>query len=164
MNTGQMLITIAALMLLSLVILRVNNNFLSTSTVLTENKLGVLAVSLGTSVLEEAKGKAFDQNTDSNAVSSLNELSSLGPDAGETDPLFNDFDDFDGLVRLTENDSSYLPAPFKIECAVNYINPNNPDGISASKTWHKKITVTVTSDYMQDTIKLSSIYSYFYFR
>lgn len=161
MNTGQMLITIGALMLLSLVILRVNNNFLSTSTVLMENKFGVLAVSLGTSVLEEAKGKAFDANTDSAAVTSLNELSTIGPESGETDPLFNDFDDFDGLVRV---DSTLPSAPFKIECDVVYIDPNNPDGSSASKTWHKKLSVMVTSDFMQDTIRLSSIYSYFYFR
>lgn len=164
MNTGQMLITIAALMLLSLVILRVNNNFLSTNTVLMENKFGVLAVSLGTSVLEEAKGKAFDHNTDTIAVSDLNQLSSLGPESGETEPFFNDFDDYDGFVKLTENDSSYYPAPFKIECEVDYINPNNPDVASGSKTWHKKLTVTVTSDFMQDTVVLSSIYSYFYFR
>lgn len=161
MNTGQMLITIAALMLLSLVILRVNNNFLSTNTVLMENKFGVLAVSLGTSVLEEAKGKAFDHNTDTLAVTTLTQLSSVGPESGETDPLFNDFDDFDGLVRV---DTSLPSAPFKIECDVVYINPNTPDVASASKTWHKKLTVTVTSDFMQDTVVLSSIYSYFYFR
>lgn len=164
MNTGQMLITIAALMLLSLVILRVNNNFLSTNTVLMENKFGVLAVSLATSTLEEAKGKAFDHNTDTLAVTDLTQLSSLGPESGETEPYFNDFDDYDGFVKLTENDSSYYPAPFKIECDVVYINPNNPDVASASKTWHKKLTVTVTSDFMQDTVVLSSIYSYFYFR
>ena len=156
-----MLITIGALMLLSLVILRVNNNFLSTNTVLMENKFGVLAVSLGTSVLEEAQGKAFDQNTDSSAVTDLTELSTIGPETGEVDPLYNDFDDFDGLVRV---DSTLPSAPFKIECQVVYINSTNPDGSSASKTWHKKLTVTVTSEFMQDTITLSSIYSYFYFR
>lgn len=165
MNTGQMLITIGALMLLSLVILRVNNSFLSTNTVLTENKLSVLAVSIATSALEEARGKAFDENTDTSTVSNASELSSIGPEEDEVYPLFNDFDDYDGLVRLTENDSSaYYPAPYKVESEVNYIDPSNPDGISNTKTWHKKITVTVTSDYMRDTIKLSSIYSYFYFR
>ena len=161
MNTGQMLITIAALLLLSLVILRVNNNFLNTSTVLMENKFGVLAVSLATSVLEEAKGKAFDHNTDSAAVSDLNALSTLGPESGEVDPLYNDFDDFDGLTRI---DSTLPSAPFTIQCEVTYVNSNNPDGSTTSKTWHKKMTVTVTSPFMQDTIRLSSIYSYFYFR
>jgi len=161
MNTGQMLITIAALTLLGLVILRVNNNFLNTNVVLMENKFSILAVSLGTSILEEARGKAFDHNTDSAVVTSLNELSSLGPESGEVYPFFNDFDDFNGLVRI---DSSLPSAPFKIESVVNYVNPQNPDGISASKTWHKKMTITVTSDFMQDTIRLSTIYSYFYFR
>lgn len=161
MNTGQMLITIAALLLLSLVILRVNNNFLSTSTVLMENKFGVLAVSLATSVLEEAKGKAFDHNTDSAAVSDVNNLSTLGPDGGEVDPLYNDFDDFDGLTRV---DTTLPSAPFTIQCVVDYVNSSTPNSTTNSKTWHKKMTVTVSSPFMQDTVRLSSIYSYFYFR
>ena len=162
MNTGQMLITIGALALLSIVILRITNTFLTTNTVLMENKFGVLAVSLGTSVLEEAKGKAFDHNTDSAAVDNLNSLSTLGPESGETEENYNDFDDYDGLVKMS--DSTIVSAPFKIACDVVYVNPNNPDQVSASKTWHKKLSVTVTSEFMQDTVTLSTIYSYFYFR
>lgn len=161
MNTGQMLITMAALMLLSLVVLRVNNGFLSTNTVMMESKFGVLGVSLATSMIEEANGKAFDQNTDSNTVTSTSLLSSLGPESGEVYPNFNDFDDFNGLVKT---DSTLPSAVFKIACEVNYINPATPEVASGSKTWHKKITVTVTSESMEDTVKMSTIYSYFYFR
>ncbi|MCZ7602344.1 MAG: hypothetical protein QY331_14830 [Melioribacteraceae bacterium] len=161
MNTGQMLITIAALMLLTLVILRVNNNFLSTNTILMENKFGVLAVSLATSILEEAKGKAFDHNTDTNTVTSSNQLSTIGPESGEVYPNFNDFDDFNGFSKI---DSTLPSAPFKIECEVHYINPSNPNLTTGSKTWHKRMNVTVSSDFMQDTIRLTSIYSYFFFR
>jgi len=161
MNTGQMLITIAALMLLTLVILRVNNNFLNTNTVLMENKFNVLAVSLATSILEEAKGKAFDHNTDTTALTSKTQLSSIGPESGEVYPNFNDFDDFHGFIHI---DSTLPSAPFKIECEVFYINPSNPNLTTGSKTWHKRMNVMVTSDFMVDTVRLSSIYSYFYFR
>jgi len=168
MNTGQMLITVGAMVLLTLVILRVNNGFLSTNTVMMETKFDVLAVSLGTSIIEEANGKAFDQNTDTSSVSSTSSLSSIGKDGDEEYPNFNDFDDFNGLIKIVKYDSSdttFKSADFKIQCNVGYISPNNPEVLTTSpKTWHKRLNVEVTSKFMADTIKLTTIYSYFYFR
>ncbi|OGU57496.1 MAG: hypothetical protein A2V66_12495 [Ignavibacteria bacterium RBG_13_36_8] len=164
MNTGQMLITIAALLLLSVVVLRTNNSFLITDSVLYDTKFGVLAVSLGTSVIEEATSKTFDNTSDSASVTSLNALTLpllLGPEAGETYDTYNDFDDFNGYTRV---DSSMPSAIFNISCRVNYVTTSNPDAISAIKTWHKEITVTITSVSMIDTVKMSSIYSYWYYR
>lgn len=161
MNTGQMMITIAAMMLLSLVILRVNNGFLSTNSVLMETKFGVLGVSLATSVMEEASGKAFDENTDSNTVTNLSNLSTIGPEGGETYPNFDDFDDYDGYKKIVDTMPS---AVFEISCKVDYVSTSNPEVKSSSKTWNKKLTVTVTSPSSQDTIQMSTIYSYFYYR
>lgn len=161
MNTGQMLITLGALVLLGFVILRVNNGFLITNSVLMESKFGVLASSLATSLIEEANGKSFDSKTDTNAVYNLSDLSVIGPENGEAYPNFNDFDDFNGLVRV---DSTMKSAVFRIECAVAYVNPANLEAVSNSKTWHKKITVSVTSPSMTDTIRMSSVYSYFFYR
>jgi len=164
MNTGQMMITLAAMMLLSLVILRVNNGFLSTNTILMETKFGVLGVSLATSVIEEATGKAFDENTNGSTVSSVADLSTLGPDGevykDDVNP-FDDFDDYDGLVYV---DSTMPSARFRISCDVVYVNPASPDSFSGTNTWHKKLTVMVTTQSSQDTIEMSTIFSYFYFR
>jgi len=160
MNTGQMMITLAAMMLLALVILRVNNGFLSTNTVLMETKFGVLGVSLATSIIEDATGKAFDENSDSGTVTSLSDLSTLGPD-GEVWPNFDDFDDYKGLVYI---DSTMPSARFRIACDVVYVDPTLPDSFSGTNTWHKKLTVMVTTPSSQDTIKMSTIFSYFYFR
>jgi len=154
------MLTIGAMMLLSLVLLRVNSGFLSTNTVLMETKFGVLGVSLATSVMEEASGKAFDEHTDSNTVTDLNDLSSLGPD-GEVYPNFDDFDDYDGYEKIVDTMPSAI---FRISCKVDYVNTSNPDVVSGSKTWNKKLTVTVTSPSSQDTIRMSTIYSYFYYR
>ncbi len=168
MNTGQMLITVGAMVLLTLVILRVNNGFLTTSTAMMETKFDVLAVSLGTSIIEEASGKSFDQNTDTNSVTSTASLSSIGVDGSEVYPNFNDFDDYNGLVKIVKYDSSdttFKSADFKIKCSVGYITPNNPEALTTSpKTWHKRLNVEVTSKSMADTIRLFTIYSYFYFR
>jgi len=168
MGTGQMMITMGALMLLALVVLRVNNGFFYTSSALIDSKLGIVATSVATSVIEEATGKAFDHNTDSTSVDDLTKLSStLGPETGETRPTFNDVDDYDGYSAI---DTTMPAADFTVDCIVDYINDTNLDGISSSRTWHKKITVFVSSpsilgeDDVPDTISMSVVYSYWYFR
>ncbi len=164
MNTGQMLLTLGAIILLSVLTLRLNNNNLQTEKVLLNTKFGVLATSLATSTIEEANSKAFDVATEDTMVTSTSQLTSpsgLGPKSGETYPNFNDFDDFDGFVRI---DSTMPSAVFKIEATVAYVNPSNPDSTVSTQTWHKKITVSVSSPLMKDTVRLSSIFSYWYFR
>ncbi len=135
-----------------------------------DSKFGILATSIATSLIEKASKKAFDANTFENGVSNLNELteaSGLGPGTGESAPdACNDFDDFNGYTDQITN----LPsAIFDVSCEVCYINPSNPDGKLSTRSWHKKMTVTVTSPNIgnaekTDTIKLSTIYSYWHFR
>ncbi len=164
MNTGQVMLTMVAIVLLALVILRVTNNFLTTGDVLMDTKFGVLAVSLATSLIEEANSKAFDTKTDTNHVDnvlSLTGATSLGKETGEVYPDFNDFDDFD---KFTKVDSSMPSAVFNIKAEVHYISPTNPDLPLTTTSWHKRIKVTVTSKSMADTVRLSSIFSYWYFR
>jgi len=170
MNTGQSLLSIGALLLLSLTILRVNNSILTTDTVMQDSKFGILATSIATSLIEKASKKAFDANTFGNAVSSLSALtpaSGLGLGGGESAPdSCNDFDDFDGYTAQITN----LPsAVFNVSCQVCYVNPTNPDGKLNTQSWHKKMTVTVSSpnignEERTDTIRLSTIYSYWHFR
>ncbi len=163
MNTGQSLLSIGAMMLLSILVLRVNNTFNNTSTVLQDSKLGILATSIATSQIEEISRLAFDECTDSNSTNSLSSLtppSSLGPEPGETYPNYNDVDDYNGF---TKTDTS-MTAVFNISCSVVYVSDTNPDVASSVPTWNKKITITVTSPSMIDTIRASTIYSYWYFR
>jgi len=161
MNTGQMMITLGAMILLSVVILRVTNNFMHTDVLLMESKFGVLGVSLATSMMEEAKGKSFDDLSDSGSVLELKDLTEIGPESGEVYPFFDDFDDYDNFVLI---DSTMPSALFKLECEVDFVEPENLNGFSTKKTWHKKMIVTVTTPSSPDTIKLETIYSYFYYR
>jgi len=164
MNTGQMLLTIGAMILLSTLILRVNSNFSNNTTTVYNSKFGILATSFGNSILEEASDKAFDDATTGNSVSSTNSLTTvikLGPETGEVYPNFDDIDDYDGLVKI---DSTLPGAAFKASCKVDYVSPTNPDVKSLIPTWTKKISVEITSTAMDDTIRLSSLYSYWVFR
>ncbi len=164
MNTGQTMLSIGALLLLSILILRVNNTFLNTSTTLMDTKFGVLATSLATSEIEEISGKSFDQFTTSGSTKSIYDLtlpSALGPETGEVYPNFNDIDDYNNFTKI---DSTMPSAVFKIACKIAYVNPGKPNVDVASRTFNKKITIYVTSKSMADTIKMSTIYSYWFFR
>ena len=162
MNTGQSILSIAAMLLLSTLVLRVNNSILSTGEVMDQSKFGVLATSLASSVIEEASNKFFDKATDGNSVDDSTFLTppdSLGNEDEEYSE-FNDFDDYNHYHRSVTN----LPsATFDINCTVNYVNPPNLSVVSNVQTWHKRITVTVTSPLSKDTLRLSSVYSYWYF-
>ncbi len=162
MNTGQMMLAICAMALLSVVVLRVNNNFLTTNGIMMESKFGVLATSLAQSVIEEANNKAFDEKSIGNPIintGSFTPADSLGPD-DEVYPNFDDFDDYNGYTKDVTN----LPsANYHISCVVNYINSANPDVISLTRQWSKKITVTVTSISSPDSVKLSAVFSYWFF-
>ena len=184
MNTGHSMLAVGAMLLLSMTILGVNGKFLNTSTVLYNTKFGVLAVSLGTSIIEEANGKAFDLAGSEDAITSLTQLtppSGLGRASGEYYPDFNDFDDYNWLHKVDTikiassfyHDSLKAFAVFAIDCRVYYVSETNPTTIvSNATTWHKRIDVSVTSPSMksakdpnkQDSVKLSSVYSYFHFR
>lgn len=155
--------SIGAMMLLSILILRVNNTFQNTSSVLLNSKLGLLATSIATSQIEEISRLAFDESTVSNAVNSLSSLTppgSLGPGSGEVYPNYDDIDDYNGF---TKTDTS-MTAIFNVSCSVVYVSPSSPNFTSSTATWDKKITITVTSPSMLDTVRMSTIYSYWFFR
>ena len=79
MNTGQMILTVGAVVLIGLTISTVQNNFSNHGFIFQSMEIGIYKVSLGTSVLEEAMGKAFDENSIDNPLYSVTDLtSSLG--------------------------------------------------------------------------------------
>ncbi len=160
MNLGQSLLAIGALLILSLNVLRMNNSILITDEVVLDSKVGVLATSIGTSLIEEASKLSFDENTKSDPVQSLFSLTNKGSFGQEVSGVFDDFDDYQGHIQQ----DTIFTIPFTSVCQVDYINPNNPDGSTTSNTWHKKLTVRIYSDFSRDTLELSTIYSYWFFR
>jgi MSHA pilin protein MshD len=168
MNTGQSMLAIGAIILLSTVILRVNNGILATNDTLLESKFGVLATSLAASIIEEASGKRFDEKTIGNPVEVLEELSladSLNPDYDDIG--YDDFDDYNHYYRLIDSTPS---AVFEVRANVCYVEDYDLEAVSAIPTWHKRITVSVVNKLSEgyaeagkDTIRFSSIYSYWYF-
>ncbi len=166
MHTGQSLFSIGALLILSLTVLKMNNFILANDTVMQNSKLGILAVSLATSVIEEASKKAFDAKTVEAEASACSLLTNY-PLKTETDETpdnsstFDDFDDYNGYQIHYNN----LPlAEYDLKCEVYYVAADNPEVKVNFRTWHKKMDIIVTSKSMEDTVRMSTIYSYWHFR
>lgn len=161
MGTGQTILTIGAIMILSQLVLNVYKGFLSSGDVLQESKLGVLATSVATSLVEEAIGKAFDEATVDDFVSSTDALAAtLGPETGEVYPNFDDFDDYNDLDFT---DTTWT-IPYRVQADVVYVSATDPDGQVATRTWHKKLKVSVTSPFTPDTVRFDYVFSYWTFR
>lgn len=174
MNTGQTMLTIAALFLLSLVVLNINRNHLTTNSSLLTNKLSLSATSLATSIIEEASGKAFDENTISGSgVTNKSKFTmTLGPETGEKynaggTAEYDDFDDFDGLVDSIVIKGS---GTYKFWVTVDYVDDNL--NISSTPQFNKILNVKVSNSGMMsnffdnntkpDTVSMSFIYSYWF--
>jgi len=165
MNTGQTMLTLLAMIMLTLLSIRMNNSLLSTQDTMQNSKFGLAAISLATSVIENANKLAFDEVTIDSAIistSALTTVDHLGPDNLESSASkYDDFDDYNGYEF---DERTLTSAYYHISCKVTYVNANTPDVTSASPTFNKKLTVSVSSVSMQDTVKISTIFSYWYFR
>jgi hypothetical protein len=172
MNSGQSLFAIGALLLLSLTILRVNNNILLTDSMMIDSKFGLIANSIATSLIESATEKYFDANTKEGPCLQSALTYPPNKESGETKPFnFDDFDDFNNYTQ-TDTVSSVI---FYSKCIVSYINPD-PENVGSlnnsvsTRTWNKKLNVYVTwrqnqqtIGFSADTVKQSTIYSYWFF-
>jgi hypothetical protein len=175
MNTGQMLLTTGAMILLGLTVLTVNRNNLQSGTILRQTELGVYAISLATSYIEKASGYAFDEQTITGPIVTESELSTtLGRDASSElanrDDTWDDFDDFNGMNKLDTIKGVDL---FRIQSVVYYVTDVAPSTPTATKTRFKRIDLKVNGSVSRsafenpagtsgiDTVKLSYIFSYF---
>ena len=166
MNTGQIMITLLALILLSLLTLRVNSSQLSTQDIMQNAKFGVLAVSVASAIMEEASEKAFDEKSVNNFIDKTNKFTKdkdFGTESGENADSSNTFDDFDDFDGYSIIDSTMPSAVFNVSCIVNYVDPDKTGFITNNSTWHKQLIIKITSPSMADTIQMTKIFSYWKF-
>jgi hypothetical protein len=175
MGTGQMMLTLAAFMLLGTVILSVNTGLMQVNTTMNNSRVDVMAISLATSIMEDATSLAFDESTVSAAIISTTPLTvytSLGLDGTESrnNPVgFDDFDDYNCYRTVAKLDTVIVPGTtkkfiFNTFCAVDYVDLNNPDNVLTTKQYHKRLKLRVFTPGMSDTVRMSTVYSYWYFR
>lgn len=167
MGLGQTMLSVFALALLGTAILMMNNSVLSSGGDVEATEFMIMATSQGISQIESASGKAFDENTVSSDISAVTGLTTtLGKETGETEATFDDYDDYNGFTKWVNGDTvNFRSANFFIRDSVDYVTiSGNAIATSASRTYHKRLRVWISSPSMRDTLKFSSIYSYWFFR
>jgi hypothetical protein len=169
MGLGQTLLSVIALALLGTIVLGVNRNTADNGTVIERTEYEIMATSLGISIIERATGLAYDENTvnsDISAATSCTPVASLGPEIGEVDSTFDDFDDYSGYNKLVLGDSlRFKSADYHILGRVQYVQVSGDSLVaSAGQTYNKLLTINVWSSFMPDTLKFQTVYSYWYFR
>jgi len=182
MGTGQILLTVSALMVLGIIILSANSTLLENERVVMDSEFGVAAISLATSLVEEIQGKLYDAAAADSGITSLASLTpagSLGPNTSEryrptdsTKTDFNDIDDFNNFYieyvadpskpkkATYRGDSRGFRADYFMRAKVFYVYKTDLNGTAGIPTWHKKIIVSVASPSSRDTLVFPTIISY----
>jgi hypothetical protein len=162
-----------AIVLLSITTLYINKAFYLNNKVMEDSKIAVLATSITNSIIEDASGSRFDEVATGGGrislTSALTPKANLGRDAGELINQTKTFDDFDDFNNL---DSTYSiniggtlkTVTFRTQVKVEYVSDTNPNSVQNSPTWHKRLTVSVTSPSITDTIRARYVMSYWFFR
>ena len=169
MGLGQTMMTVLAMGMLGTVLLTVNTNTGDNNQAIQMSEYRIMAASLATTTIERATSLPFDQNTVANNVPSASSMSlPLGRETGEIDSLentFNDFDDYNGFHKWVKGDSVFFrSADFRVWSDVDYVMIQGDSVISTpGPTYTKRIAVYVTSPYMNDTLRYSTLYSYWFF-
>lgn len=158
MNSVQSMLTMGALVLLSLSSLRFNTSVLENSTAQIENKVCLTAFSLADDMIETIKQRSFDEATVEfpTGLANLTAYDKLGPESGETYLTFNDIDDYNNYSKTV---SAPHAENYSVMCKVVYVDGNNPDNEISTQSYYKKVTITVSSPYMRDDISLSFVFT-----
>jgi hypothetical protein len=181
MNTGQTMLTLAALTVLSILTLNYYNSIAVSGRNINQSNAGFFATSLATSYVERAQNLPFDAVTDT-----LKEDSIIADPTVLTLPVnfgrggdatkdsiqnFTDFDDFDGFVDTTKPGG--MLGTFVATFNVFYVVPSNMDSVSNKQTFVKRMDIRVwrvyppvdtTEGVAFDTARVSCIMGYFKFQ
>ena len=174
MNTGQMIMVLGALMLLSMLSLSVNSMFIDKTTTMLDAEANLNAISMAQSMIDEILVKSYDASTVSAKVytsSSFNAPGAFGPNGTESSNVsqpdtsspfksvkyYNDVDDYHLYRRTVSNPRL---GKFTIVDSVYYVQETSPNTVSSVATFHKKVVVTVTHRNMTSPLTMSDVAVY----
>jgi len=181
MNTGQTMITVLALALLSVITMRYYDTVGQSGRTLSKMGAGFTATTIATSVLEQVENCAFDAYSDT-ANSALDSTrftkpDKLGLEAGDPPKWdwkhYDDVDDFNNdTIPITPG---WMNEVYLVALQVYYVNPygnieTKIRGSSDKATYVKRIDVKVwrsvpklDSAEVFDTVQVSNLHGYFFY-
>ncbi|MCW9065124.1 MAG: hypothetical protein OQJ78_02430 [Ignavibacteriaceae bacterium] len=161
MNSGQSIISIAGIILISLLSLNVNQDIIQKSQLINSNEVLIGASSVAQAVIEEIQLKAFDENTIHKCTKYESNLCAphhLGPDYGEYS--HNQFDDIDDYNNYSTSVELEHLGRYDISVKVNYKINMHTDQMSSTQTFVKEIAVEVDNFSLPNPVKFYQIIGY----
>ncbi|MEX0995052.1 MAG: hypothetical protein WD599_05945 [Balneolaceae bacterium] len=151
---------IGAMIIFSLILLSTNRFILSNTERQVETEVEMLGVTLAQDLIDEARMKAFDEETKNgfipiNVPGDFEDPDFPGSSASCSDPNIDSFSNYDDC----EEEISTNLGPFTIRADVHYADGTNYEE-TTSKTRHKRITVTVDNPYLTHPITIRYLRSY----
>ncbi len=162
MNSGETILTIGALILLSLFTLTLNSHNVQEQTILYNSGQVIEALGIAQKYIEEAELLNFDEDHSAMSTGAFTLPENLGPEYGEHYQTFDDIDDFHDF-SITESVGSI---PYDINIDINYVAESSPYQEVTYRTYIKQIKVTITSTKFSDNtppIVLKKLFAYHYF-
>ena len=177
MNTGQTMLTLGAMVLITMIILNFNRMMNHINQSLNFNRFRLEALSIMTSHVEQLSQLFFDEaSTDTTSEKRINDFTSsnmLGFEVNDNSIV----DDIDDLNGLTVADTGISGVLYNVDYNVDYITlQNNLIVHSDNKQYHKRISIEVSDAYdppliytaqgdslNRDTLKISVVISYWFY-
>ena len=156
----EILQTIFAMILVSLLIMNANRAITVNNIAQVENELEDQVIAIAQDYIDESRAVSFDATTVNGAVpvNIPSGFSSIGPGAGENKrSSFNDFDDYDGWTEtLTASDD----VEYNVSISVSYyLN----DAVTTSKSTLKQMTIHIESNSLRNN-GINKVYTFNFIR
>lgn len=177
MGTGQTLITMGALTLMSITLLNHNRAMMNTGDTLNDSRFRLEALSILTSHIEQLSQYYFDEaSTDTTNAKDLADFTaplSLGMEGNDS----GTFDDIDDLHNATIADTGRSGVVYHVRYEVDYVNVSGNNYVpSSNREYSKRVRVSINDTFnppmitrvqgsatVRDTIRLGHVVSYWFY-
>ena len=161
MTGNQMMLSIIAMIFLSMLVLNVHSSTSDKLIILYSNEAVIEATGIVQAMFEEIQTKAFDEATTTAAAKERSMLTSaglVGCDAGEV--ACTDFDDIDDYDNYTLTDTANVMGTFELSVLVHYVEETAPYDTTNETTFMKRVDISITNESLPTTLTFNKLISY----
>jgi len=161
MTGNQMMLSIVAMIFLSMLILNVHSSTSDKLIILYSNESVIEATGIVQAVFEEIQTKAYDEATTTSAAKErtmLTPVESLGRDTDEY--VYSDFDDIDDYDEYELTDTANVMGTFELAVLVRYAEETEPYDTTNTRTYMKRVDISITNASLPTILTFNKLISY----
>lgn len=174
-DISEIIYVLGAVVLFSLFAITINKSMVINTESTVESEIEYNAIAVAQSIIDQARQRAFDEVMVGKNILELSTRSqtllntfaapiSLGPEASEVYPQYDDFDDY----KLSNFQMSTEYGNYVVNSSFTYVDVsyNSTTGVysvtnSTIRTYHKRMLVTVTHPSLADPVNLEYIKTFY---